>query len=69
MCHNWKRRTGSTKCPLADIDKGIRVGPLEEHRDRQSLSGEPTTRNDLVELCEVMLNRCRGSEVRINTTA
>ena len=42
---------------LADIDKVFSSGLWKNIETANVSGGEPTTRNDLVELCEVMLNR------------
>ncbi len=54
---------------LADIDRVFSSGLWKNIETANVSGGEPTTRNDLVELCEVMLNRLpRLRKFGINTT-
>ena len=54
---------------LEDIDRVFASGLWKNIETANVSGGEPTTRNDLVELCEVMLNRLpRLRKFGINTT-
>ena len=69
MCHNWKRADRKHEMSLADIDNVFSSGLWKNIETANVSGGEPTTRNDLVELCEVMLNRLpRLRKFGINTT-
>ena len=69
MCHNWKRADRKHEMSLADIDRVFSSGLWKNIETANVSGGEPTTRNDLVELCEVMLNRLpRLRKFGINTT-
>ena len=69
MCSNWKRGDRKSDMSLAEIDKLFASG-LWKHIENANISGgEPTTRNDLVEICEIMLDRLpRLRKLGINTT-
>jgi MoaA/NifB/PqqE/SkfB family radical SAM enzyme len=69
MCHNWKRGDRKSDMTLAEIDACFSSG-LWQHVENASLSGgEPTTRNDMVEICRVMMDRFpRLRKLTINTT-
>ena len=69
MCHNWKRADRKHEMSLADIDRVFSSGLWKNIETANVSGGEPTTRNDLVEVCEVMLNRLpRLRKFGINTT-
>jgi MoaA/NifB/PqqE/SkfB family radical SAM enzyme len=69
MCSNWQRGDRKTDMSLAQIDKVFSSG-LWKHIEIANLSGgEPTTRNDMVEISRVMLDRLpRLRKFGINTT-
>ena len=69
MCSNWKRGDRKSDMSLADIDKAFSSG-LWRHIENANISGgEPTTRNDLVDIARVMLDRFpRLRKLGLNTT-
>ena len=69
MCSNWQRGNRKTDMSLAQIEQAFR-SPLWKHIEIANLSGgEPTTRNDLVDISRVMLdNFPRLRKFGINTT-
>jgi MoaA/NifB/PqqE/SkfB family radical SAM enzyme len=69
MCSNWKRGDRKSDISLADIEKCF-SSPLWRDVENASLSGgEPTTRNDMVEICRAMMdNFPRLRKLTINTT-
>lgn len=69
MCSNWTRGNRKEDMSLEDVRK-VFSDPLWRHVEIANVSGgEPTTRNDLVEVCEVMLDSLpRLRKFGINTT-
>jgi MoaA/NifB/PqqE/SkfB family radical SAM enzyme len=69
MCSNWQRGDRKTDMSLQDIDRVFSSG-LWKHIEIANLSGgEPTTRNDMVDIARVMLDRLpRLRKFGINTT-
>jgi sulfatase maturation enzyme AslB (radical SAM superfamily) len=69
MCHNWKRGDRKSDMTLAEIDKAF-SSDLWKHVENANISGgEPTTRNDLVDIARVMLDRFpRLRKLGLNTT-
>jgi sulfatase maturation enzyme AslB (radical SAM superfamily) len=69
MCWNWKRGDRKTDMTLDQIDK-VFQSPFWRHVENANISGgEPTTRNDLVEICRVLLDRLpRLRKLGMNTT-
>jgi sulfatase maturation enzyme AslB (radical SAM superfamily) len=69
MCWNWKRGDRKTDMTLADIDTTFQSG-LWKHIENANVSGgEPTTRNDLVDIARIMLDRLpRLRKFGLNTT-
>lgn len=69
MCHNWKRGDRKGDMTLAEIDKTF-SSDLWKHVENANISGgEPTTRNDLVDIARVMLDRFpRLRKLGLNTT-
>ncbi len=69
MCSNWQRGDRKTDMSLEQIDKVFSSG-LWKHIETANLSGgEPTTRNDMVEISRIMLDRLpRLRKFGINTT-
>src|SRR5918992_429228 len=69
MCSNWKRGDRKADMSLADIEKAFSSN-LWKHVENANVSGgEPTTRNDLVDICRVMLDKFpRLRKFGINTT-
>ena len=57
MCHNWKRGDRKTDMTLAEIETAF-SSPLWKNIENANVSGgEPTTRNDLVDICRLMLDK------------
>lgn len=69
MCSNWTRGDRKSDMTLEQIDKAFSSG-LWKHIENASLSGgEPTTRNDMVDICRVMIDRFpRLRKLTLNTT-
>ncbi len=57
MCGNWKRGGAQPDLTLAEIER-VFVSPLWARLENLHISGgEPTTRDDLVDICRVTLDR------------
>ena len=69
MCFNWERGDRKSDMTLAEIDRAF-SDPLWSRVEIANLSGgEPTTRNDMVDIVRVMLDRLpRLRKFGINTT-
>src|SRR5687767_465883 len=69
MCSNWTRGDRKSDLTLAEIDQAF-SSKLWKNIENASLSGgEPTTRNDMVEICRVMIDRFpKLRKLTINTT-
>jgi MoaA/NifB/PqqE/SkfB family radical SAM enzyme len=69
MCWNWKRGDRKSDMTLDEIDRCF-ASPLWRAIENANVSGgEPTTRNDLVDICRVMLDRFpRLRKLGLNTT-
>ncbi|MBL8143110.1 MAG: radical SAM protein [Acidobacteria bacterium] len=69
MCSNWKRGDRKADMSLDEISKAF-DSPLWKHIENASLSGgEPTTRNDMVEICGLMMDKFpRLRKLTLNTT-
>jgi sulfatase maturation enzyme AslB (radical SAM superfamily) len=69
MCNNWKRGNRKEDMTLAEIER-VFESPFWRKVEIANVSGgEPTTRNDLVDVCRVMLDRLpRLRKFGINTT-
>jgi MoaA/NifB/PqqE/SkfB family radical SAM enzyme len=69
MCNNWKRGNRKEDMTLAQIDQAF-SSPLWKHIENANVSGgEPTTRNDLVEMSKIMLDKFpRLRKFGMNTT-
>jgi MoaA/NifB/PqqE/SkfB family radical SAM enzyme len=69
MCHNWKRGDRPTDMTIEEIDRAFQ-SPLWKHVENANISGgEPTTRNDLVDIARLMLDRFpRLRKLGLNTT-
>jgi len=69
MCSNWKRGDRKSDMTLAEIDKAFTSGLWKNIENANISGGEPTTRNDLVDICQVMLDRLpRLRKFGLNTT-
>src|ERR1044072_7655649 len=69
MCSNWTRGDRKTDLSLAEIDHAC-TSNLWKPIENASLSGgEPPPRNDMVEICRVMIDRFpKLRKLTINTT-
>jgi sulfatase maturation enzyme AslB (radical SAM superfamily) len=69
MCSNWKRGDRKADMSLADIER-VFASPFWTHIENANISGgEPTTRNDLVDIGRIMLDRFpRLRKLGLNTT-
>jgi MoaA/NifB/PqqE/SkfB family radical SAM enzyme len=69
MCSNWTRGNRKEDMTLDEIRRAF-SDPLWKHIEIANVSGgEPTTRNDLVEVCEIILDALpRLRKFGINTT-
>ena len=69
MCNNWKRGDRKSDMTLAQIEKVFSSGLWKNIENANISGGEPTTRNDLVEICRVMIDKFpRLRKLGINTT-
>ena len=69
MCWNWKRGDRKTDMTLADIDKVFQSSLWKNIENANVSGGEPTTRNDLVDIAKVMLDRLpKLRKFGLNTT-
>jgi sulfatase maturation enzyme AslB (radical SAM superfamily) len=69
MCWNWKRGDRKTDLTLDQIDQVFKSGLWKNIENANVSGGEPTTRNDLVEICRIMLDRLpRLRKFGLNTT-
>jgi MoaA/NifB/PqqE/SkfB family radical SAM enzyme len=69
MCHNWKRGDRKSDMTLAEIDAAFSSGLWKYIENANISGGEPTTRNDLVDIARVMLDRFpRLRKLGLNTT-
>ena len=69
MCNNWTRGDRKSDLTLDEVDRMFDSG-LWKHIENANVSGgEPTTRNDLVEMCQIMLDKLpRLRKFGMNTT-
>lgn len=69
MCNNWKRGNRKQDMTLAEIER-VFDSPFWTRIENANISGgEPTTRNDLVDICRVMLDKFpRLRKLGLNTT-
>ncbi len=69
MCSNWQRGDRKTDMSLEQIDRVFSSGLWKRIEIANLSGGEPTTRNDMVEVSRVMLDRMpRLRKFGINTT-
>jgi sulfatase maturation enzyme AslB (radical SAM superfamily) len=69
MCSNWKRGDRKLDMTLEQIDRCFQSDFWKNIEIANVSGGEPTTRNDLVDICELMINRMpRLRKFGINTT-
>jgi MoaA/NifB/PqqE/SkfB family radical SAM enzyme len=69
MCNNWTRGNRKEDMTLAQIEQAF-SSPLWKDIENASLSGgEPTTRNDMVEICRLMVDKFpKLRKLTVNTT-
>lgn len=69
MCHNWKKGDRKADMTLAQIER-VFSSPLWKRTENAAISGgEPTTRNDLVDICRVMFDKLpQLRKLGLNTT-
>ncbi len=69
MCNNWKRGDRKRDMTLEQFER-VFASRFWRHIENANISGgEPTTRNDLVEICRMMLDRLpRLRKLGMNTT-
>jgi sulfatase maturation enzyme AslB (radical SAM superfamily) len=69
MCSNWTRGNRKEDMSLAEIERAF-SSPLWSQIENASLSGgEPTTRNDMVDICRLMVEKFpKLRKLTINTT-
>ena len=69
MCSNWSRGDRKSDLTLAQIEHAFSSN-LWKHIENASLSGgEPTTRNDMVDICRLMIDKFpKLRKLTINTT-
>ncbi len=60
MCWNWKRGDRKTDMSLAEIDKAFQSGLWKNIENANVSGGEPTTRNDLVDIAGSCSTGCPG---------
>jgi MoaA/NifB/PqqE/SkfB family radical SAM enzyme len=69
MCSNWQRGDRKADMTLADIERAFTSRFWRKVEMANISGGEPTTRNDLVELCSVIADKLpRLRKLGINTT-
>jgi sulfatase maturation enzyme AslB (radical SAM superfamily) len=69
MCFNWKRGDRKSDMTLAEVDRAFASGLWQKIENANISGGEPTTRNDLVDIARVMLDRFpRLRKLGLNTT-
>jgi sulfatase maturation enzyme AslB (radical SAM superfamily) len=69
MCHNWKRGDRKLDMTLPQIEQAMSSGLWKNIENCNISGGEPTTRNDLVEICRIMLDKLpRLRKLGMNTT-
>ena len=69
MCHNWKRGDRASDMSLEEIDRAFSSRLWSRVENANISGGEPTTRNDLVDIARLMLDRFpRLRKLGLNTT-
>ena len=69
MCNNWTRGDRKSDLTLEEIDRMFDSGLWKNIENANVSGGEPTTRNDLVEMCQIMLDKLpRLRKLGMNTT-
>ena len=69
MCNNWTRGDRKSDLALEEIDQLFDSGLWKNVENANVSGGEPTTRNDLVDVCRIMLDKLpRLRKLGMNTT-
>lgn len=69
MCSNWKRGNRKLDMTFEQIDRVFQSDFWRNIENASISGGEPTTRNDLVEICELLIDRLpRLRKFGLNTT-
>ena len=69
MCSNWTRGDRKSDLTLAQIEQAFSSNLWKDIENASLSGGEPTTRNDMVEICRVMIDKFpKLRKLTINTT-
>jgi MoaA/NifB/PqqE/SkfB family radical SAM enzyme len=69
MCSNWTRGDRKSDLTLAQIEQAFSSNLWKEVENASLSGGEPTTRNDMVDICRVMVDKFpKLRKLTINTT-
>jgi MoaA/NifB/PqqE/SkfB family radical SAM enzyme len=69
MCSNWTRGDRKTDLTLAQIEQAFSSNLWKDIENASLSGGEPTTRNDMVEICRLMIDKFpKLRKLTINTT-
>ena len=69
MCSNWKRGDRKSDLTLPEIEQAFSSNLWKDIENASLSGGEPTTRNDMVDICRVMIDKFpKLRKLTINTT-
>jgi MoaA/NifB/PqqE/SkfB family radical SAM enzyme len=69
MCSNWKRGDRKSDLTLAQIEQAFSSNLWKDIENASLSGGEPTTRNDMVDICRLMIDKFpKLRKLTINTT-
>ena len=69
MCSNWTRGNRKTDMPLDQIERAFSSNLWKDIENASLSGGEPTTRNDMVDICRLMIDRFpKLRKLTLNTT-
>jgi MoaA/NifB/PqqE/SkfB family radical SAM enzyme len=69
MCSNWTRGDRKSDMTLAQIEQAFSSNLWKDIENASLSGGEPTTRNDMVDICRVMIDKFpKLRKLTINTT-
>jgi sulfatase maturation enzyme AslB (radical SAM superfamily) len=69
MCSNWTRGDRKSDMTLAQIERAFSSSLWKDIENASLSGGEPTTRNDMVDICRVMIDKFpKLRKLTINTT-
>ncbi len=69
MCSNWTRGDRKSDLTLAQIEQAFSSNLWKDIENASLSGGEPTTRNDMVDICRVMIDKFpKLRKLTINTT-